>query len=111
MNLITMNPMLIAVIFVVAMALPAYFAVKFAARSHKQPALAYEPVRRHFTRSTEGSVVVPVRAEAVEEATAKPKLSARAAKRQPVEFAEGEVNAVIERLILSVPVQGLKRLS
>ena len=106
-----MNPMLIAAIFVAVMALPAYFAVKLAVRPQKQPALAYAPVRRHFTGAAHASTVVPIRTEANDEAAAKQKHSTRAQKRQPVEFAESEVNAVIERLILAVPAPGLKRLS
>ena len=105
-----MNPMLIAVIFVVAMALPAFAAVKFAVRPQKQPAYAPLPARK-FARSTEGSVVVPVRAQEADEAPLSLKALTRASKRQVVEFADGEVNAVIDRLILTVPGRGFKRLS
>jgi len=103
------NPMLIAVIFIVAMALPAFAAVKFAVKPQKQPAYGPLPARK-FASSVEGAVVVPVRAQ---EAEALPSLKelTRASKRQVVEFADGEVNAVIDRLILTVPAKGFKRLS
>jgi hypothetical protein len=103
------NPMLIAAIFVVVMALPAFAAVKFSGKNQKQPAYAPLPARK-FARSTEGSVVVPVRAQEAE-APLSLKALTRASKRQVVEFADGEVNAVIDRLILTVPAQGFKRLS
>jgi hypothetical protein len=93
------------------MALPAFLAVRVAVRSQRQPAFAFQPVRRHFTGSVEGSIVIPVRAESNEPARTKLKFFSRASKQPPLEFEDGEVSAAIEKLILTAPLKSSKKLS
>ena len=100
-----MHPLLIASIFVVAMASPAIVAVKYAAKPRKQLALASHPARSGFTRSDEGSVVLPVRLQ--DSIPAKPGLrqqetakTGKQAKQQQASALDRQVDDVIRRLIL-----------
>lgn len=96
------NPLLIALIFVLAMALPAVLVVKYAVRPRREPALANSPARRRHSHSEEGSVIVPVRAS--ETAPASPKSGllklAKLNKEQQASAIEHQVDDTIRRLIL-----------
>jgi hypothetical protein len=94
--------MLIALIFVVAMALPAALVVKYTVRPKGERALANSPVRRRHTHSEEGSVVVPVRASETAPASPKPGLLklAKPNKEQQASAIEHQVDDTIRRLIL-----------
>jgi hypothetical protein len=56
-----MHQLMIALTFVVTMAAPAVFAVRYATRPKHQAALVPAPSGRQFLSSTEGSVAAPVR--------------------------------------------------
>ena len=108
-----MQPLLIAAIFIVMMAFPAILAVRYAAKPRKQPVKASRNSLSRFGSSNEGSVILPVSVSATVLAHPGPVLisSGKRSKRAPMDFAAGEVNEVIERLILSSQVRSVKRLS
>jgi hypothetical protein len=97
-----MHPLMIALIFVVTMALPAFVAVRLTGRPKQELALAHAPARQRLTRSEEGSVVVPTRAP--ETVPASPKLSvlklAKPNKEQQASALDHQVEDTIRRLIL-----------
>ena len=97
-----MNPLLIALFFVVAMALPAVLVVKHTVKPKPELALAHSPARRWITRSDEGSVVVPVRApesDAANKGSKKLEL-AKPTKQQQASDLDHQVDDTIRRLIL-----------
>ncbi len=99
-----MPPMLIAMIFVVAMAAPAIVAVRYTVKPRRELALAHGPAGRH-TRSGEGSMVLPVRdPQSVSTGREAKKLTlmlASANKQQQASALEHQVDDTIDRLILT----------
>jgi hypothetical protein len=68
-----MHPLLIVLIFVVAMASPAIVAVKYTARPKRELARVHRPEPRRLSGLVEGSVVLPVCSPATVRARLEPR--------------------------------------
>ena len=97
-----MNQLMIALTFVVTMALPAFLVVQYAVKPRRQLALAQSPAHRRLTRSEEGSVVVPIRASKSDAASTAASLlkAAKPSKEQLASALDHQVEDTIRKLIL-----------
>lgn len=97
-----MNPLVTALIFVVAMALPAFLVVQYTVKPRRQLALAQSPAHRRLTQSEEGSVVMPFRARQSDAAGANSGLlkAAKPTKEQLASALDHQVEDTIRKLIL-----------
>ncbi len=94
--------LLIALIFVVTMALPALLIVRYAVKPRQELALSPSPARRRLSRSDEGCVVVPIRIrETVPAIKGLLKLEQeKSTKQQQASALDHQVDDTIRRLIL-----------